>query len=175
MKKAPLHKYQKETGRFPITGQMAEESVLRTSSWIKNGCNGFHMKSPVSNPMSFWTEQDVLQYIVDNHLPICSVYGEVVEDCGDQLDGQMSISDYGLGCDGDCKKYKTTGCKRTGCVCCAYGAHQETKEESRFIRLKKTHPKMYQLLDVIENNGVTYRQAIEWYNDHVEEKYKIWL
>ena len=46
-----------------MTAQMASESRLRTSQWLKNGCNGFNMKSPISNPMSFWTEQDVLLYI----------------------------------------------------------------------------------------------------------------
>lgn len=62
MKKGPMHKYAKETGRNPITAQMASESRLRTQQWLKNGCNGFDMKSPISNPMSFWTEQDVLMY-----------------------------------------------------------------------------------------------------------------
>lgn len=63
MKKAPSHDYAKRTGRKPMTAQMADESRLREQQWIKFGCNGFDMSSPVSNPMSFWTEQDVLQYI----------------------------------------------------------------------------------------------------------------
>ena len=63
MKKAPAHEYGKRTGRKAITAQMASESKLRTTQWIKNGCNGFDMKTPISNPMSFWTEQDVLLYI----------------------------------------------------------------------------------------------------------------
>lgn len=63
MKKAPAHSYAKRTGRKPMTAQMASESRLRTQQWLKNGCNGFDMKTPISNPMSFWTEQDVLLYI----------------------------------------------------------------------------------------------------------------
>lgn len=63
MKKSPSHDYTKRTGRKPITAMMADESRLREQQWIKFGCNGFNMSSPVSNPMSFWTEQDVLQYI----------------------------------------------------------------------------------------------------------------
>ena len=63
MKKRPIHKYARNTGRKPITAQMASESQLRTMQWLKNGCNGFGMKSPISNPMSFWTEQDVLLYV----------------------------------------------------------------------------------------------------------------
>lgn len=37
---------------------------------------------------------------------------------------------------------------------------------SRFERLKESHPKMYDLLDVVKNNGYTMRQAIEWTNEH---------
>lgn len=63
MKKTPTHAYARKTGRKPITAQMASESRLRSQQWLKNGCNGFDMKSPISNPMAFWTEQDVLLYI----------------------------------------------------------------------------------------------------------------
>jgi len=164
LKKEPLHRYSKQTGRLPITAQMAEESRLRTQKWIQNGCNGFQMRSPISNPMAFWTENDVLQYIAENNLPICSVYGEVVEDYGDQLDGQMDLSDYGLA-EPD-KKYKTTGCSRTGCMLCGFGCHMEKPGEGRFEMLKETHPKMYSMLDLVENNGYTFRQAIEWTNEH---------
>ena len=80
MKKQPAHEYAKKTGRKPMTATMATESKLRTSNWIKHGCNAFESKHPISNPMSFWTEQDVLLYIKENNLPICSVYGDVVTD-----------------------------------------------------------------------------------------------
>lgn len=163
MKKKPIHAYAKKTGRYPITAQMAEESRLRTQKWLKNGCNGFQMKSPISNPMSFWTENDVLQYIAENNLPICSVYGEVVEDFGDEIDGQMDISDLGWG--ETQKKYRTTGCKRTGCMLCGFGCHLE-KSPNRFEMLKETHPGMYGMLDRVKNNGVTMREAIEWVNEH---------
>ncbi len=66
MKKQPIKEYAKKNNRKPITAQMASESKLRTQHWIINGCNGFEMKNPISNPMAFWTEQDILQYIVMN-------------------------------------------------------------------------------------------------------------
>ena len=123
MKKEPARRYSKETGRMPITAQMASESRLRTQVWLRNGCNAFHTKNPISNPMSFWTEQDVLRYIKDKGLKICSVYGEVVTD--DEEMGQMQLSDYagmelfdlGQQC------LHCTGCDRTGCVLCGFGAH----------------------------------------------------
>ena len=171
MKKQPVHSYGKKTGRKPFTAQMASESKLRTSQWMKNGCNGFQMKSPISNPMSFWTEQDVLLYIKLNNLPICSVYGDVVidYDAEGQLEGQMDMSElsaeFGIFDTGN-RPLKTTGCSRTGCVLCGFGCHLEKEGDGRFEMLKQTHPGLYGLLDVIENNGVTYRQAIDWINEH---------
>ena len=80
MKKSPAKVYEKETNRKPIIGSLADESRIRTQKWIQNGCNAFNSKRPVSNPMSFWTEQDVLEYINKYQIPIASVYGEVVKD-----------------------------------------------------------------------------------------------
>ena len=118
---------------------MATEGAQREMSWLRNGCNAFDSESPISKPMSFWTEQDVLQYIKDNNIPIASVYGDVVyaED-----EKQIRIEDFGIeGC--GTEKLKTTGCDRTGCVFCAYGCHLE-KSPSRFERLKETHPRQYE-------------------------------
>lgn len=130
MKKAPVKQYEHKCGKRPITAQMADESRMRQTNWIKNGCNGFNMKRPVSNPMSFWTEQDVLQYIKDNNIEICSVYGDIIPE-----GGQMVFD--GMPC-----KLCTTGCNRTGCVFCGYGQHL-AREETSFQRLKRTHPKLY--------------------------------
>jgi 3'-phosphoadenosine 5'-phosphosulfate sulfotransferase (PAPS reductase)/FAD synthetase len=166
MKKQPMHQYNKDTGRVPITAQMASESKLRTSQWLQNGCNGFDLKIPTSNPMAFWTEQDVLLYIKENNLPICSVYGDIVVDYSamGQCENQMSFADYGI-FDNERPLLKTTGCQRTGCVLCGFGCHLE-KEPNRFQMLKETHPKFHNLLYVLKNNGVTYAEAIDWVNKH---------
>ena len=166
MKKQPMHQYNKDTGRVPITAQMASESKLRTSQWLQNGCNGFDLKIPTSNPMAFWTEQDVLLYIKENNLPICSVYGNVITDyeAMGQCDNQMSFADFGI-FDNERPLLKTTGCQRTGCVLCGFGCHLE-KEPNRFQMLKETHPKFHNLLYVLKNNGVTYAEAIDWVNEH---------
>lgn len=71
MKKSPVHSYGRKTHKKPMTAQMASESRLRTAQWLRNGCNGFGMTSPISNPMSFWTEQDVLLYIELNKDRMC--------------------------------------------------------------------------------------------------------
>ena len=64
-----MKKFAKESGMFPITGLMAEESRLRLQSYAKYGCNGFQMNEPQSRPMSFWTESDVWAYIEKYNLP----------------------------------------------------------------------------------------------------------
>lgn len=162
MKKNPAHDYHKKTGRNPITAQMADESKLRLQKWLQNGCNGFNLKIPTSNPMSFWTEQDILQYIKKYNIPICSVYGDVVIDYKKlgETKGQILLFETGD------EPLKTTGCNRTGCVLCGFGCHLEKPGEGRFEMLRETHPKFYRLLDICQNNGVTYREAIEWVNEH---------
>lgn len=140
MKKKPAKRYERQTGRKPILGTMACESRLRQTQWAKVGCNAFDAGRPRSAPLSFWTEQDVLRYIMAYHVPYASVYGEIVGD--DAL--------------------ITTGCDRTGCMYCMYGVHLE-KEPNRFQRMKVTHPKQYAycmdklgLRDVLEYIGVPY-------------------
>lgn len=165
LKKEPTHEYEKKTRRKPILATMATESRARTQKWLQEGCNAFDCKRPHSKPMSFWTEQDVLLYIKKNNLPICSVYGEVVTDyeAMGQCENQMSFADFGI-FDKERPLLKTTGCQRTGCVLCGFGCHLE--KESRFLRLKETHPKFHNLLYILKNNGVTYAEAIDWVNEH---------
>lgn len=123
MKKKPIQKYIQESGKQQIIGTMASESVLRKQNWIKNGCNAFHQKRPSSQPMSFWTEQDVLRYIKEFNIEYASVYGDIIEN--------------------DKGRLRTTGCDRTGCIFCGFGCHLE-KEPNRFQRLKQTHPKLWE-------------------------------
>ena len=134
MKKNPAHTYQKETGRNPITAQMASESRLRTQQWVMHGCNMFDTKNPVSNPMSFWTEQDVLEYVREYGLSLAKVYGKIVDDTTgtDECQGQMTFSD----CGGDERAdrrcpLKTTGCSRTGCIFCGFGIGFDTERYAK--------------------------------------------
>ncbi len=131
MKKGPAKIYEKENNKVPFIATMACESIIRKSRWFRESCNAFENKRPHSNPMSFWTENDVLQYIKENDLKIASVYGEVVP-----KGGQLAFE----GCT-DCDKFETTGCYRTGCIFCGFGAHLD--KNPRFVRLKETHPKQY--------------------------------
>ena len=124
MKKRPAKTYEKTTGRKAIIGTLASESTLRKTQWVKYGCNAFESKRPTSQPLSFWTEQDILSYIKEFDVPYCSVYGDIVP-----------VDEGAL--------LKTTGCDRTGCIFCMFGCHLE-KEPNRFQRLKETHPRQYE-------------------------------
>jgi 3'-phosphoadenosine 5'-phosphosulfate sulfotransferase (PAPS reductase)/FAD synthetase len=74
MKKKPLDRYAKETGRVPILGTMACESSLRLQKWLNHGCNAFDNKKPVSMPLSFWLEEDIWEYIHRFNIPYCRIY-----------------------------------------------------------------------------------------------------
>lgn len=165
MKKSPIKIFEHKTLRHGITAQMASESAVRTRQWIEHGCNAFDKKRPISNPMSFWTEQDVLLYIKENDLPICSVYGEVVEVEGKEV----SIKDQDVLelFDIDRTYYRTTGCQRTGCMFCGYGCHLEEPGEGRFLKMKETHPKQYDyIMRPKEKGGLNYKEVIDWINEH---------
>ena len=140
MKKQPFKRYEKSTGKHPIVGSMTDESRLRQQNWFRYGCNSFDGRI-MSAPMSFWTEQDVLQYLKRTEIPYCKIYGDIVpKGCI----GQMSM-------DGVDTLLMTTGAKRTGCMFCMFGVHLEG-EPNRFQMMKKTHPKLYRYC--IEDLGV---------------------
>ena len=142
MKKKPAKTYEKITGRKAIIGTLASESTLRKTQWVRYGCNAFESKRPTSQPLSFWTEQDILHYIKQFDVPYCSVYGEIVPvDDGEQFNGQLTTFDVLNDYEGTL--LKTTGCDRTGCIFCMFGCHLE-KEPNRFQRLKETHPRQYE-------------------------------
>lgn len=153
MKKKPFKKFEKETGKIPIIGKMAIESSKRTQDYIKQGgCNAFNNKRPKSEPIGFWKESDVLEYIMKFNLKdelLADVYGDIVVENG---------------------KYKTTKCDRTGCMFCAYGLHMDKND--RFVRLKETHPNYYEYCmrggeykegKWIPKNGLGMRKVLKEY------------
>ena len=141
MKENPLGVYGKETRLKPIIATMASESDRRKQGWLKTGCNAFDKDRPSSQPMAFWAEQDVLQYIKQFNIPYCSVYGDIVEENG---------------------RLKTTGEERTGCMFCLVGVHLDNP--NRFQRMRLTHPKQYDYCinklgigEVLDYIGVPYK------------------
>ncbi len=108
MKERPLHKYAREHHLYMILGTMASESVRRQSSYLKTGCNAYLKRDPTSQPMSFWTEQDVLAYLKMTGISYASVYGEIVEEA---------------------RKLTTTGVKSAAVVCFVCLVHISKRAE----------------------------------------------
>ena len=76
-----------------------------------------------------------------NKIPICSVYGDIVEEDG---------------------KFKTTGCERTGCMFCCFGATND-KEPTRFQRMELTHPTQYQwMLKPYEEGSLGLQKVLDF-------------
>lgn len=73
MKKQPVKKYEKETGRSAIVGTMAADSRLRESSYLQHGCNSFEGRA-MSTPMAFWLERDVWDYIKKYGIEYSKIY-----------------------------------------------------------------------------------------------------
>ena len=125
MKKAPFKKYEKESGRVPYIATMAEESRLRYQEYLQHGCNAFDNKRRKSTPLGFWTEQDIIGYMRESGIEYASVYGDIVEI--DLFGDELAL----------------TGCSRTGCMFCMFGAHLEP-QPNRFQLMRRTHPKQYE-------------------------------
>ena len=142
MKKLPMKAYQHKYGLYPILGTLAEESRVRKQGWIRHGCNAFQSKSPSSQPLSFWTEQDILAYIVKYSVEICSVYGDVCAVDGDGIEYNRETANFMLTWNLPCRLH-CTGCDRTGCMFCLFGMHNE-KGTTRFQRMAFTHPRQYE-------------------------------
>ncbi len=144
MKVEPNQKYAKQSGRRPIFGTMASESLSRRQKWLVNGCNVFSGREQYSQPLSFWTEQDILKYLSAYKVPYAPVYGDII------------INPKG--------KYETTGCSRTGCVFCAFGCHLQ-KQPNRFQQLKVTHPKLWDYcMRPLDKGGLGMAEVLDYIN-----------
>lgn len=144
MKEYPMMHFQSVSKMVPFIGTLASESTLRQNAWVRTGCSVYEGRRPHSAPLSFWTEQDILQYLVENNIEIASVYGKIKE---------WKIGD---------KKtiYSTTKVDRTGCMFCMFGAHLD-KQPTRFQRMKISNPKLYDYCI----NGGTEDENGKWVPD----------
>ena len=157
MKKRPAKQYEKETGRKPYIGTMAQESRLRQTEWFKNGCNAFDKGRPTSQPLSFWTEQDILQYIKKFNLPYATVYGDIIEE-----DTQVNFLGEKV------PKLSTTGAKRTGCMFCMFWLSQDGCP-NRFQKMKETHPNQYKYcMKDVEDGGLGIKKVLEFMGEEYE-------
>jgi len=74
MKKSPIKAYEVRTKRVPFVGTMACDSSLRKTSYLKNGCNSFDSKRPMSTPLGFWEEDDIWEYVHKHNIKYSPIY-----------------------------------------------------------------------------------------------------
>lgn len=123
LKKEPFQRYNKESGKKPFIGTMASDGMERKKQYKQHGC--FNLEKEQCMPLGFWTEQDILQYILDNNLDYAK------ENYGDIIKFNNLL--------------KTTKAKRTGCFPCGFGVHLE-KEPNRFQRMSLDEPKKHNVI-----------------------------
>jgi 3'-phosphoadenosine 5'-phosphosulfate sulfotransferase (PAPS reductase)/FAD synthetase len=142
MKKKPFKEYHKQTGRVPYIGVTQDESFQRERQYARTGCNVYDAKAVKSQPLGFWTKQDILRFVYENEIPICSVYGDIQKT--------------------PCGKYILTGEQRTGCMFCGFGC-QEEPEPNRFQRMERQYPNQYDFcMKPIENGGLGMREILKY-------------
>ena len=115
LKKEPARRYERETGRKVMTGEMSGESNLRaTTKTTLHSCNAYDRKRPKSTPLNKWSESDIDQYVKENNVPLSKIY------------------DMG---------YERTGC--AWCAFGLFHPSVLRAGKSKFKLMKRTHPKIY--------------------------------
>lgn len=134
-----------------MTGEQAQESELRTKTYLETGCN---IRLPdgkyKSKPFGSMTKDGVLFALQYRQTPICSDYGDIVKDKNG---------------------YRCTKAPRTGCALCGFGCQYDTE---RFVRLQETEPaKIKFAFKPKAEGGAGYKEAIEHMNEYCGTKVKI--
>lgn len=91
-----------------------------------------------------------------------------------QIDFYEKLAEIDFGCELPGYHYKTTGCKRTGCIFCCFGI---TQDKQRFVRLSEQEPKLCDYVmrggEFSESGmwqpnkyGLGYWFLLEWLNVH---------
>ena len=142
LKKEPLKLLEKETKKGVFVGTMAVDSKAREESYLKTGCIIFNKRDKKCVPMSFWLNQDKMQYLVQNKLDLAPMYGEIKKN--------------------EKEEYYFTGEQHTGCKLCLFGCHLE-KNPNRIQRLKYTEPNTYNFaLRKLEDRGLGYADVMNY-------------
>lgn len=103
-------------------------------------------------------------YIAIKRLPICSVYGVISDDTECEV-SPVDLNPHAMIFDKVNPVLHTIKCDRTGCMYCGFGCH--LNEDQRFLRIKETHPKVYEyIMKSVDSGGLGYEEIIKWINNH---------
>lgn len=128
-----------------MTGEMAEESEQRMSSYRQTGCTS-QVKiggGGKAKPMGPVTLQTVLRYLYTYNIPIFKAYGKIVENKG---------------------LYKTSGMFRTGCALCGFGMAFIPDRYKTYADSEKSRINL--AFKPLEEGGLGYKEAFEYCNKH---------
>lgn len=146
LKKNPFKKYQQLTKAGIMVATLAAESSQRKNTWLRNGCETVQEGKAKLAPLSFWTEQDILEYIFTRKIQIPAIYGKVI------------FTD----------KFELTGIKRTGCMWCLFGMKYDG-EENRIDKIKAKYPKIFDyMMKPVEEGGLGYEEVLIFLAKHKE-------
>lgn len=134
LKKEPFLRYEKETGRNGYIGTRIEESRLRRTSWIEKGCNTFKENHNKSRPLSLWTTDDIHEYCARFNVPLSNIYSDIINGAAPE--------------------------EGTGCEFCGFGEHLNYQDTNKLERSYLRKPKRFAKMMKLENNGVTFREAL---------------
>ena len=121
--------------------------------------------------MSFWTKQDVLQYIRKYDIKVADCYGEVIPVDKNNNQTFEEIKDH----------YMFNGVQRTGCIFCMFGCHLDTLKGgiNRFAFLQQRNPELFDYcmrggkFDEqglwIPDKGLGMAFVIEWLNKNLKK------
>lgn len=133
LKKNPIEQWQKQNNMKPLIALMQDESALRKQLALYGKEDG---KKVYPFLRTGWNDEDIWRYAKINNIRFADCY-------------------YDRFIDGVLLKAET----RTGCIFCGFGIHLEN--ESRFEKQKIKNPKRYETMMSLENNGVSFKNAID--------------
>lgn len=135
LKKNPLKKWESENGGFvPLIALMADESMLRKQLALYGEESD---KKCYPFLKTNWNEQDIWDYADMFDLRFADCYYDNV-----LPDGRIIKAE-----------------SRTGCIFCGFGIQFDKGQ--RFDNQLIKNPKRYEKMMNLENNGITFRKAIE--------------
>lgn len=132
LKKDPFKIYERETGRKPIVFTTVEESTLRVTAYLRQGCNTFGEGKEKCRPYSIFKKEDTWEYANRFGIGFAAVYYDR-EELVEQLDGTKRI-EYLPAKD------------RTGCAMCMFGIHLESPTNNRMQQMAISHPKYHDMI-----------------------------
>lgn len=135
LKKKPLTAWSHKNGnKIPIIGLMADESMLRKQLSLYGEDDE---KKCYPFLKTGWCEQDIWDYADHFDIKFASCYYDNISEDGRLIKAQS----------------------RTGCIFCGFGIQFDRGQ--RFDNQLIKNPKRYEKMMNLQNNGVTFRDAIE--------------